>query len=461
MRGNETAPAVRRPALLGIDLAGSSVTSVVTDLTGRVLAKAGAQIALSRPHTGWVEVDPLDWLAAAIVTVRRAVDEAGMRPQAIGLSGQMHGLVLIDAAGQPVRPAILRPDARAVLRLAAYRDLPDEVRRNLVNPPSPSMVGPMLSWIAAHEPSSYARTRWALQPKDWLRAQLTSEYCSEPSDASGTLLYDLLADEWSGDAVRRLGLDLGRLPAILIGAGHQAGLLSRSGADLIGLQIGTPVAAGAARTAAAALGVGLSGGSFAQVVLGPCPLVIASIRALPGTLPLTGETRIYRAATDHGWCVTAPIPSVAQHPSSIAGSWTSGVAQPDPYSTLASLGPGRLRRLALDIAKAVRAVTALAVVPQIHVRGANNAPAGLMAMLAELVGQPVHATEVSDPAARAAALLGARAAGLLSEEILRTGALLSMPATVELRSAMQSIPSDLSPGVEASSRSQGSTHDTH
>ena len=261
MRGNGSAGAARPPTLLGIDLAGDSVTSVVTDLTGRVLAKAGARVVLSHPRPGWVEADPLDWLAAVIVTVRRAVHEAGERPRAIGLAGQMHGLVLVDAAGVPVRPAILRPDARAVLRLAGYRDLPDRVRRNLVNPLSPAMAGPMLSWIAAHEPGCYARARWALQPKDWLRAQLTDECRSEPSDASATLLYDLVAEEWSGEAARRLGLDPARLPEILPGAGHQAGLLTRSGADLIGLRPGTPVAAGAARTAAAALGAGLADGA--------------------------------------------------------------------------------------------------------------------------------------------------------------------------------------------------------
>ena len=161
MRGNGWACAARLPALLGVDLAGDAVTSVVTDLTGRVLARAGARVALCRPRPGWVEADPLDWLAAAIVTIRRAVDDAGVWPQAIGLSGPMHGLVLVAGAGRPVRPAILRPDARAVLAPAAYRDLPDRVRRRLVNPLSPAMTGPMLAWIAAHEPDSWARTRWA------------------------------------------------------------------------------------------------------------------------------------------------------------------------------------------------------------------------------------------------------------------------------------------------------------
>ncbi len=398
MRGNGWVSAARAPALLGIDLAAHSVTSVVTDLRGRVLAKAGARVVLSRPRPGWVEADPLDWLAAAIVTTRRAVHEAGVRPRAIGLSGPMHGLVLVDAEGQPVRPAILRPDARAVLRLAAYRGLPDRVRRHLANPLSPAMAGPVLCWLAAHEPGSYARARWALQPKDWLRTQLTGDHGSEPSNASGTLLYDLVAEEWSAEAAHGLGLDAGRLPEILPGAGHRAGLVTRSGAELIGLHPGTPVAAGAARTAAAALGAGLADGRSAQIVLGPCPHVVASIGALPARLPLTGEIQICRAATDRGWCITAPV-----------------AAQPGTDDTTAVSEPGRVRRLAHDIATAVRSVSTLAPVSQLLVPGTGP----LLAILAELVDRPVHAADAPDPAARAAALLGARAAGLLNEETLR------------------------------------------
>lgn len=411
MRRNGWAAAARHPALLGIDLVGDSVTSVVTDLFGRPLARAGARVALSRPRPGWVEVDPLDWLAAAIVTARQAVDEAGVRPQAIGLAGQPHGLVLVDAAGQPVRAAVVAPDARAVLALAAYRDLPDPVRRSLVNPLSPATVGPMLCWIAAHEPDAYRRARWVLQPKDWLRARLTGEHRTDPTDASATLLYDFRAEEWSGAAARRLGLDPGLLPEILPGAGHQAGLLTRSGADLLGLRPGTPVAAGAARTTAAALGAGLADGSSAQVVLGPHPHVIAPLAALPERLPPTGDTHVHRAATDRGWCVTASIRDGGRR------TPVNGVAAPETGTSPGPSAPARLRRLALDVAAAVRTVSALTPVSRIQVSG--TAHPGLPAVLAGVVDPPVHALDPPDPAARAAALLGARAAGLLNEEALR------------------------------------------
>lgn len=375
----------RHPALVGVDLAGNAVTSVVTDLSGHVLAHASAPVTLSRARPGWVEADPHDWLAAAILTIRRTVHEAGVRPHAVGLSGHAHGVVLADAAGRPVRPAIVQPDARAVGRSASYRGLPEDVRRRLVNPLNPTVAGPVLAWLLAHEPASCDRARWVLQPKDWLRARLTGEFGSEPSDASTTLLYDFVAGTWSRDATRRVGLDPARLPEILPGAGHQAGLVSRSGAEMIGLRAGTPVAAGAARTAAAVLGAGLADGRSAQIVLGTRTRVVAASPTLPDGLD--GGTRVRRAATDRGWCVAA---TVENHP---AG--------------------------ARDIAAAVRSVSAHAPVARLQVSGADGVHPRMLAALTELVGQPLQAVDPIFPAARAAALLGARAAGLLDEESLR------------------------------------------
>jgi sugar (pentulose or hexulose) kinase len=412
LRGGGSALAARHSALVGLELTENSVTSVVTDLTGWVLAKASAPVAVSRPRPGWVEANPHDWLAAAILTIRRTVHEAGVRPHAIGLCGQPHGLVLVDSAGVPVRPAILRPDARAVLGSSAYRDLPDRIRRCLANPLNTAGAGPLLSWILAHEPASYARTRWVLQPKDWLRAQLTGEFQTEPSDASSTLLYDFLAGEWSLDTAERLGLDHGLLPEILPGAGHQAGLLTRSGADMIGLRAGTPVAAGAARAAAAALGAGLADGKSAQIVLGTCPRVLASIPALPESLPLTGSAHIVRAATDRGWCITATVADHGQ-PTALAAA-----AQPDTDNTPHVLSLSRIQRFALDISAAVRLVTALAPVTRLQVCGPDTLRPGLLDTLAGLVNEPVHTVDPLLPVARAAALLGARAASLLDEETL-------------------------------------------
>ena len=133
-----------------------------------------------------------------------------LQPQAtisaIGLSGQMHGVVLVNSDGKPLRPAILWPDARAQDELKTYQALPAPVRLRLANPLVPGMAGPILAWVARQESDTYQAAASALQPKDWLRLRLTGETATDPSDASATLLYDLLADEWAEDVIEILGL---------------------------------------------------------------------------------------------------------------------------------------------------------------------------------------------------------------------------------------------------------------
>ena len=109
----------------------------------------------------------------------------------------MHGLVICDGQGRPLRPALLWSDSRAEDQLEAYRSLPADTRIRLGNPLSPGMAGPMLAWLAVHEPDTYRAATWALQPKDWIRSRLTGRFAGEPSDASATLLYDVVAGDWS------------------------------------------------------------------------------------------------------------------------------------------------------------------------------------------------------------------------------------------------------------------------
>src|SRR3954453_19657511 len=244
-----------RPALLGIDLGTSSVKVVMLGIDGRTLASTSAPYPVRTPHPGWAESDPREWWDATVTATRAAVTASGdATTVAIGLSGQMHGLVATAADGHPVRPAMLWCDSRAVDELAAYRELRPSVRDRLGNPLTPGMAGPMLAWLARHERPSYDATRWALQPKDWLRAQLTGEFSAEPSDASATLLYDLAADDWDRELVVALGLEPEVLAPLLSAAGQPAGELQPDVAAALALPAGIPLAAGAADTAAAALG---------------------------------------------------------------------------------------------------------------------------------------------------------------------------------------------------------------
>ena len=219
---------------LGLDLGTSSAKAVVTDTGGKVLAQASAGYAVTSAVSGYAESEPAHWWSAVTACAREAVAAAvraaGTRPAAIGLSGQMHGLVLASADGQALRPALLWADSRATGALRAYRRLGPAALARLANPLAPGMTGPLLMWVAEHEPGTYRDARWALAPKDWLRARLTGEIHAEPSDASASLLYDVPGDRWDLEVVSALGLDASLLaPAAALGrsAGRSPDRLGR------------------------------------------------------------------------------------------------------------------------------------------------------------------------------------------------------------------------------------------
>ena len=442
------------PAALGIDLGTSSVKAVVTDLAGAVAGQASAGYPVTGPRPGWSETDPLAWLEATAAAVRAAVAEAGVTPAAIGLSGQMHGVVATDATGAPVRAAMLWSDSRAVAYLAGYRDLDAPVRRRLANPLSPGMAGPMLAWLAAEEPSAYAAMRWALQPKDWLRARLTGEFHSEPSDASGTLLYDVVADRWDDDVIAALGLERGAFAPLLPSSAHAAGRLTGEAARRLGLPAGIPVAAGAADTAAAALGSGLVEPGTAQLTIGTGAQVVMPLAALPDPIPARPTTHLYRAATDSGWYRMGAILNggltLDWVRRVLGATWqelyeaaaTEGRAD-DPFflphlhgertpyldpamrAGWTDLGPhhGRVHmlRAALEgVAFAVRdaldhVLTTEDRVAHLRLAGGGTTHPAWRQMLADSLGYGLAAVDVPAASGRGAALLGARAAGLADE----------------------------------------------
>ncbi|MEN8516347.1 FGGY family carbohydrate kinase, partial [Burkholderia sp. RS02] len=178
--------------LLGIDLGTGSVKLVTLDADGVERAVASEPYALSSPRPGWAEIAPDAWWQALVRAAARL--PAGERTQvaAIGFSGQMHGVVLIDAAGQPVRPALLWPDTRAVREADAsdwsVAGMPVAGMPAAPNPVAPGMAGPLLRWLAAHEPDAPRAARWAVQPKDWLRIALGGDVAADPSDACATAL---------------------------------------------------------------------------------------------------------------------------------------------------------------------------------------------------------------------------------------------------------------------------------
>jgi xylulokinase len=452
--------ASRPPALLGIDLGTSSVKVVVLDLDGKLLASTSAGYPVQNRGPGWAETDPTLWWSAVVDSVHEATAAAApATAEAVGFSGQMHGLVATDANGRALRPAMLWSDARAVDQLAAYRSLRGPLRARLGNPLTPGMAGPMLAWLAEREPQTYAVTRWALQPKDWLRAQLTGQFVAEPSDASATLLYDILRDSWDVEVVAELGLDAELLAPLLGSAGQRAGELQRGPAAQLGLKPGIPVAAGAADTAAAALGSGLVDADTAQLTIGTgAQVVTPTSRPTPATLRIpTPVTHLYRSATDTGWysmaavlngglaldwvrrllaaswaelyaaAATSPLPDDPLFLPHLSGERTPYL---DPGMRGAWVGLGsqhdrtRLMRAALEgVALAVRDAMAFLRHPgtpldDLRLAGGGTTDAGWRQLLADVLGCRLRIVDVSAASGRGAALLAARAAGLLDEPAL-------------------------------------------
>ena len=319
---------------LGLDLGTGSAKALVLDEGGEVRGEGSAPYRVDAPSPGWAESDPQDWWTAVAEAARTAVGQRGEEIEAVGLSGQMHGVVLAEDTGRPVRPAVTWADARSREQLEAYGRLDAGLRRRLGNPPWAGMAGPTLLWLRDNEPENYRSAHWALQPKDWLRLRLTGEAASEPTDASATLLYDVEDDAWAYDVVEALGLRA-ELLAPLTDSAQVAGQLSREAADYLCLPVGTPVAAGAGDTAAAALGSRLRLGSI-QLTVGTGGQIVA-LRDGPVPYP-EGGVHLYRAATGHLWYSMAAVQNAG-----LALEWSRnllGASWPEVYEEAFSVPPG-------------------------------------------------------------------------------------------------------------------------
>jgi xylulokinase len=246
-------------SFLGIDVGTSSVKAVLLDPSQAVLAEASLPLTVSRPKPLWSEQDPEDWWQAtlgAVAAVRKAAPEAFAGVAAIGLSGQMHGAVLLDGAHQVLRPAIIWNDGRSEPQCAELlRRVPDFTTR-AANIPMPGFTAPKLVWVAEHEPEVFAKTRLVLLPKDYVRLRLTGAAVSEMSDAAGTLWLDVGKRAWDDTLLAACGLDRSHMPSLVEGSEISANLSDSLATEwgLAGRRI--PVAGGGGDNAASAVGIG-------------------------------------------------------------------------------------------------------------------------------------------------------------------------------------------------------------
>lgn len=261
----------------GLDIGTSGVKAVLLDADDAAHAEAAEPIAVSAPRPGWSEQHPdLWWDATVAVLDRLAAGHPDLcrRVGGIGLSGQMLGAVLLDAADRPVRPAILWNDRRAIAESAALLARVPDIGRRTNGAPDPGLTAPKLLWLATHEPAALEAARWLMLPKDYVRLRLTGERLTEPTDAGGTMLLDVATGRWDAALCAAAGWDVARLPP-LVASWSAAGGLRPELAARWGMRPGLPVAAGAGDNMACTLGVGAARPGEAVTTLGTSAVLCA------------------------------------------------------------------------------------------------------------------------------------------------------------------------------------------
>ena len=276
---------------LGLDLGTSGLKAAVVHVDGQVVAEVEAGYTVESPEPGFAQIDPAAWEAA----VEQALAQLpGLEFAAVGIAGQMHGVVLMDASGAAVRPAILWPDRRAEPQLQLWRALSEGQRGRLANPLIAGMAGPILAWWDEHDPGALREAAVAVQPKDYVRSRLGGPPVSERSDACATLLWDVPADAWAGDVVAAVGVPERLLPQIV--PSDQVVATAALPGDPV-------LVAGAGDTPAALLGLGGLVDGQVQVNVGSGVQVLMRADAQPVTDPVT---RLYADAAG-GWYAMCAI----------------------------------------------------------------------------------------------------------------------------------------------------------
>jgi len=429
--------------LVGLDVGTTGVKAIAITPDGDVVSRIERPYSLSTPHPGWSEQDPEDWWRES----QAALAELGGEIAGIGLAGQMHGLVALDAEDRVLRPAILWNDQRTGAECAEIEERIGLARLVELtgNRALPGFTAPKLLWLRRHEPDAYARIRHVLLPKDYVRLRLTAERAMDAADASGTLLLDVGRRTWSDEVLDALEVPAEWLPPVL-----ESPEVSGRTAD------GIPVAAGAGDQAAAALGVGVVGaGGPVSVVLGTSGVVFAALpgyrsdpqarlhvfcHAVPGSWHAMGV--MLSAAGSLQWLRDRVAPNVSfEGLLEEAAAWPPGAdgllfapylagertPYPDPDARGAFVGlelrhdRGALCRAVLEgVAYGLRDSLALLRELGVEVRVGRVSGGGArgrlwLEIVASVLGIPLELTEVEEGSAFGAALLGGVAGGLHSD----------------------------------------------
>jgi xylulokinase len=266
--------------VLGIDVSTTATKAILVDPAGEVQGIGVAEYDVSMPQPLWSEQDPALWWNAAQAAIRLALDTAEASAAdvaSVGLTGQMHGAVLLDAAGDVLRPAILWNDQRTGAECDEIRATVGFERLIAIsgNDAITGFTAPKLLWVRRHEPDVWARLAHVLLPKDYVRLRLTGDYAMDKADGSGTILFDLAARTWSRELLDDLALDLSWFPRTLEGP-EVTGMITSAAAQATGLAAGTPVVAGGGDQSASAVGVGVVDVGTMALSLGTSGVIFAA-----------------------------------------------------------------------------------------------------------------------------------------------------------------------------------------
>lgn len=329
---------------IGLDLGTSGLRAVLVDGAGAVIGASDQAYPVSHPHSGWSEQDPADWIAAT----ERALDALGASHpkdlaalRAIGLSGQMHGATLLDAADAVLRPAMLWNDTRSSAEAAAMDGEP-AFRRISGNIVFPGFTAPKLAWVRAHEPETFAKVAMVLLPKDYLRFWLTGDHVSDMSDSAGTSWMDVGKRAWSPELLQKSGMRPDQMPRLVEGS-EVSGTLRKQLAERWGLPDGVKVVGGGGDNSASACGVGCFAEGDGFVSLGTSGVLLAAkagfapspetaVHTFCHSVPNTWyQMGVILAATD---CLNWLAAQTGSEPAQLSALLGGGIS-----------GPGRIRFL--------------------------------------------------------------------------------------------------------------------
>ena len=286
--------------LLGLDIGTSGTKTALFDERGSCIAEATGAYPLHQPKNGWAEQDPADWWAAVRKTVPDVVRKSRIDKNdivGIGLSGQMHGLVMLDDKGAILRPSILWCDGRTYDQCREMERILGRERLIAItgNPAMEGFTASKVLWVRENEPHVYEKCRHILLPKDYIRYCLCQEFAIDMADASGTQLLDVTNRCWSHEVCGALGIDRSWLPVALEGP-EISGRLSPAVAEQLGLPAGIPIAAGGGDNACAAIGTGVCCEGKAFTTVGTSGVIVAH----------TDTVRIDAGARYHAFCAAVP-----------------------------------------------------------------------------------------------------------------------------------------------------------